>query len=155
MLNPLDGPNPQLLQFQAILWSGLFVEWGARSAIEKRVHLPTILAVCVAWLASQTRRPPPAPIRGTAEALLGLPSSLRLEWRLIRSVIDLARVGEPVVGIVGRFVVLLCDLPTASDFRAPIGLLFKLNFVAVSMSIRIFPRHNTASNHVRTAKHAS
>ena len=53
----------------------------------------------------------------------GLSSFMRPEWRLIRSVFDMVRVGEPAVGMDGRLVALLCDLPTASDFRAPVVLL--------------------------------
>ena len=53
----------------------------------------------------------------------GLPSSTCPEWRLIRSVFDTARVEEPAVGAVARFLVSLHDLPKAADFGSPVVLL--------------------------------
>ena len=55
----------------------------------------------------------------------GLSSSIRPEWRLIRSVFDMVRVEEPVVGIAGRLVALLYDLPKVPDFWSPIALLYE------------------------------
>ena len=79
----------------------------------------------------------------------GLSSSLRLELRLIRSVLCLTRVGEPAVRVDGRFVALLCDLPKV------LVLLFEFLSVANMMCVGMFPRHATALAHNRTAKHAS